>query len=568
MGNWNDGPSADPERRTLLVVDDEESIRLMLEDILGVRYRVLTATDGLDALKVLESGEDHIDLVITDLRMPRMDGHDLATTLLSDYPHLGIFVITAHGTIDTAVEALQGGIHDYITKPLPANFNEIYAKCERFFQMRDLRTEQEKMQRQLLELSYFPRSNPHLVCRASLIADDVMLFPANDRTAGVFGDAAGIAEGEGPFRLSLGSLAELFPVDFVDILKRIVGTDEMVEIDGVRWGERFLQHTYTPFVDNRSDIFIDLTDVTERRLAEASVRQSEKRFRSIFEQSNDAIFLLDPTNEEILDVNPKACRILGYAREELLKLPISAIHPNEVHRMREFWGSVLKDGQGWTEDLTCTTIRGQSLAVEISASAANIAGRSCMIAMVRDQTAKVRTSQVLADEVQANYNYEEIIGDSGALREVLNQVELVASTDTSVLILGESGTGKELICRALHHQSPRSAEPLIKMNCAAIPSGLIESELFGHEKGAFTGAVAQKRGRFELAHEAPFFSTRSAICRWRPSRSSCVYSRTRSSSGWEARAPLESTCGSSPQRTGILRKWFARETFAKISFTA
>ncbi len=505
MVNWSDKPSEESESRTLLVVDDEESIRLMLEDILGVRYRVLTATDGVDALQVLASGEDEVDLVITDLRMPRMDGHDLATTLLSDYPHLGIFLITAHGTIDTAVEALQGGIHDYITKPLPANFSEIYAKCERFFQMRDLRTAQEKMQHQLLELSYFPRSNPHLVCRASLIEDDVMLFPANERTADVFAAAAGIAAGEGPVRLSLGSLPELFPVDFVDILKRIVGTDEVVEIDGVRWEERFLQHTYTPFVDNRSDIFIDLTDVTERRLAEVSVRQSEKRFRSIFEQSNDAIFLLDPSNEEILDVNPKACRILGYSREELLKLPISAIHPNEVHRMREFCGSVLEEGQGWTEDLTCTTIRGQSLAVEISASAANIVGRSCMIAMVRDQTAKVRTSQVLADEVQANYNYEEIIGESGALREVLNQVELVASTDTSVLILGESGTGKELICRALHHQSPRSAEPLIKLNCAAIPSGLIESELFGHEKGAFTGAVAQKRGRFELAHEGTIF---------------------------------------------------------------
>ena len=118
------GPQAAAERRTLLVVDDEESIRLMLEDILGVRYRVLTATDGVDALRVLASGEENIDLVITDLRMPRMDGHELATTLLSDYPDLGIFVITAHGAIDTAVEALQGGIHDYITKPLPANFSE------------------------------------------------------------------------------------------------------------------------------------------------------------------------------------------------------------------------------------------------------------------------------------------------------------------------------------------------------------------------------------------------------------------------------------------------------------
>ena len=112
---------------------------------------------------------------------------------------------------------------------------------------------------------------------------------------------------------------------------------------------------------------------------------------------------------------------------------------------------------------------------------------------------------VLADEVQARYNFEEIIGQSTSLEEALKQVELVAPMDTSVLILGETGTGKEVICRAIHHSSPRNKKPLVKLNVAAIPSGLIESELFGHEKGSFTGAISQKQGRFELAHEGSIF---------------------------------------------------------------
>ena len=96
-------------------------------------------------------------------------------------------------------------------------------------------------------------------------------------------------------------------------------------------------------------------------------------------------------------------------------------------------------------------------------------------------------------------NFAQIIGSSPALRRVLKQVETVASTDSTVLIYGETGTGKELIARALHDLSPRRSKPFVKLNCAAIPTGLLESELFGHEKGAFTGAIAQRVGRFEVA---------------------------------------------------------------------
>jgi formate hydrogenlyase transcriptional activator len=111
----------------------------------------------------------------------------------------------------------------------------------------------------------------------------------------------------------------------------------------------------------------------------------------------------------------------------------------------------------------------------------------------------------LQDEIRTEYNFEEIIGDSVTLRRILEELQTVAPTDSTILILGETGTGKELIARAIHHLSARREKTLVKVNCAAIPTGLLESELFGHEKGAFTGAIAQRIGRFELAHRGTIF---------------------------------------------------------------
>jgi formate hydrogenlyase transcriptional activator len=111
----------------------------------------------------------------------------------------------------------------------------------------------------------------------------------------------------------------------------------------------------------------------------------------------------------------------------------------------------------------------------------------------------------LQDEIRTEHNFEEIIGESPALKRILEQLETVAPTDSTILILGETGTGKELIARAIHNLSARRERTLVKVNCAAIPTGLLESELFGHEKGAFTGALAQRIGRFELAHRGTIF---------------------------------------------------------------
>ncbi|MBS1852242.1 MAG: sigma 54-interacting transcriptional regulator [Acidobacteria bacterium] len=111
----------------------------------------------------------------------------------------------------------------------------------------------------------------------------------------------------------------------------------------------------------------------------------------------------------------------------------------------------------------------------------------------------------LEDEIRTELNFDEIVGQSPALREVLRLVETVANSDSTVLLLGETGTGKELVARAVHEHSRRQARTFVKLNCAAIPTGLLESELFGHEKGAFTGAIAQKIGRLELADQGTLF---------------------------------------------------------------
>jgi PAS domain S-box-containing protein len=137
------------------------------------------------------------------------------------------------------------------------------------------------------------------------------------------------------------------------------------------------------------------------------------------------------------------------------------------------------------------------------AMAVNNAVAFRQISDLRDRLTQEK--QYLEEEINLENRFEDIVGESGGLRQVLKEIETVAPTDATVLIQGETGTGKELLARAIHRLSPRNERTFIKLNCAAIPAGLLESELFGHEKGAFTGAIARKLGRLELANEGTLF---------------------------------------------------------------
>src|SRR6267378_3914477 len=131
---------------------------------------------------------------------------------------------------------------------------------------------------------------------------------------------------------------------------------------------------------------------------------------------------------------------------------------------------------------------------------------ACAFGEIRELKDKLAQEKLyLEDEIRSEMNFAQIVGKSASLRRVLKHVETVAPTDSTVLIYGDTGTGKELIARAIHDLSPRRSKPFVKLNCAAIPTGLLESELFGHEKGAFTGAIAQRIGRFEVANGGTIF---------------------------------------------------------------
>ncbi len=173
------------------------------------------------------------------------------------------------------------------------------------------------------------------------------------------------------------------------------------------------------------------------------------------------------------------------------------------------------------------------------------------------RTNSPKKSSISRTKFAPRCNFEEIVGESAALKALLSQVQTVAPTDSTVLIQGETGTGKELIARAIHNLSARRDRTFVKVNCAAIPTGLLESELFGHEKGAFTGAIAQKNRTLRICRRRHIISsTKSATFRWNSSPNCCASCRSRNSNAWEEPARCTWTCAWSPPRTAISPKWW------------
>ena len=174
------------------------------------------------------------------------------------------------------------------------------------------------------------------------------------------------------------------------------------------------------------------------------------------------------------------------------------------------------EGRLWIpEGLRAIRQDGDRFPVEATVSRTVVSGGTLFTLILRDINQRKQAEEMLEqlrrqnfylkEELQSEVNFEELVGASASMQKVFRSIEMVARTDSNVLLLGETGTGKELIARALHNLSRRKQNVIVKVNCAALPANLVESELFGHEKGAFTGRISQKKGRFELAHQGTIF---------------------------------------------------------------
>jgi formate hydrogenlyase transcriptional activator len=257
----------------------------------------------------------------------------------------------------------------------------------------------------------------------------------------------------------------------------------------------------------------------QRIRAERQLSESEARYRDLFDNAPNAYWLVG-TDGRVLHANRRAAELLGRPLEEM----VGAVTPSfgadtpegkpriwEVRRKHLAGESVSgwelelrhKDGRPAWIKVWMEPSRGADGAIgPARAFGVDITDR---VLAERERARLQEQNLYLQEEIKADHNFEQIIGRSAALREVLDNVGRVAPTDASVLVTGETGTGKELIARAIHSTSRRRDRPLIKVNCAALPAGLVESELFGHEKGAFSGAIARRLGRFELADGGTIF---------------------------------------------------------------
>lgn len=285
-------------------------------------------------------------------------------------------------------------------------------------------------------------------------------------------------------------------------------------------------------VDSEADYYVR-GGLAEWQRVERFFRDIERENQLILSAAGEGIYGVNAEGKTTF-VNPAAERMLGYTAEELVGQDIhsmvhhshadgsqypghdcpiyGAFRDGQIHTVGDevFWR---KDGTPFWVEYTSTPIRDRGAVV-----GAVVVFRDVSLKREADEKLRAALEEVeslrqklelenayLQEEIRAESNHRGIIGTSAAIQSVLRQVELVAPTDATVLVTGESGTGKELIARAIHEASKRSDRPLIRVNCAAIPRELFESEFFGHVKGAFTGALRDRIGRFELADGGTLF---------------------------------------------------------------
>ncbi len=298
-----------------------------------------------------------------------------------------------------------------------------------------------------------------------------------------------------------------------------------------------------PLLDRKKKIqgsIVTLMDVTEMKRTAEAVNVSEARYRRLFEAARDGILILDYETEKVLDVNTIMVEMSGYPHERYLGKKLWDIDVFKgLEATKAAFGELRDKGYFRSEELKLEMKDGRTFPVEFVGSVYNVNNSKVIQCNIRniterkfllealqrskkelEQRVDERTLELqkalfeikamkdrleaeniyFRHEIRLRNKYSKILGQSDCLRHVLYRAEQVAPSDTTVLILGETGTGKDLIADAIHNLSPRKNRPLITVNCAALPANLIESELFGREKGAFTGADARQIGRFEIAN--------------------------------------------------------------------
>ncbi|MFZ7112971.1 MAG: sigma 54-interacting transcriptional regulator [Desulfatiglandales bacterium] len=426
----------------ILVVDDNAENLYFLEALLkGKGHEVRSASNGAEAFEMLRAAES--DLIISDILMPVMDGFQLCRKVKTDEALRRIpFVIYTSEYTSSQDEAFAGQI---------GADRFILKPCEPDVFMEAIQDVMEAARR------------PKVASKAEPLQDEEMLRVHNER-----------------------------------LVKKL--EQKIWELE---------------------------KEVQARSEAEKTLRASERTLKTVFESATDGILLADVKTGRFAMANGGMCRMLGCSAEEIKRLSVSDIHPEKsLDHVQSQFEKQVRGENSLAPDIPVKRRDGSVFFADVNSALLDLEGRPHLLGLFRDITARkhaekelhnaLQTIKELKDqleaeniylrgEIKSKEGYGEIIGTSDPMQYAMHRIRQVARTKTTVLLTGETGTGKGIFAQFLHRESERRDKSFVNVNCASLPANLIESELFGREKGAFTGSSARQIGRFELAHGGTIF---------------------------------------------------------------
>lgn len=471
------------EVRILLVEDNPIDADVLREDLASVhtpRYAVSVVPRLSEATECLE--RDDFDLVLLDLGLP--DSQGLDTFLKLQKVAHGVPIVVMSGLDDEilAVEAVRRGAQDYLVKGM-RDSSLLIRSLNYAVQRQQLVTELE-LSRERLSAQY--KWIPVPTYTWEYTDNDFILIDCNNA-----------AQREAGNRLDLGGKASVIFSTEPEILedfarcfaeKTTFTREKLLQFNFVT-GSRYLEITYVFVPPNF--VMIHVEDQTDRKLAEQALRQSEERFRAIFESAQDAIFIKDQ-DLKYSHVNPAFGKLYGLELSEVIGRRSEELFGDQAGRHITDVDLRVLAGETVEEEHAALINGVERTFHHVSVPLLDVAGTIIGVCGVsRDVTERRKVMPV--PRVAADKYHSE------AMRAAVREARKAAATDSIVLLLGESGSGKDYLARWIHEHSRRAGGPYFSVNCAAVAKELAESELFGHESGAFTGARGRKRGLLELA---------------------------------------------------------------------
>ena len=472
------------------------------------------------------------DLILSDYNLPQFTGFEALEIAKKLSPIIPFIIVTGALSEEIAADSIRRGAWDYVLK---TNLARLTPAINNAFKLKTEKDKNKAARKAIRESQAFNESllqtSPDIIYIYNIIEQKNVY--SNNGIMTVLGYSVKEIQNSGDNLIS----KLMHPDDFV-----IYCNNTIPKYQTTKDGE-FIEHEYRmknkkgnwvwlytkesifKRLDNGkpSQIFGITTDITERKKIEQELIKSEKLNRALTQTAADAIITTD-FDGNVTSWNNAAKKLFGYNYSDIINNNVDIIIPSRYkERHREGINRLKTDTtrklKNKSHEFYGLRNDGTEFPIEISFSKWEVNNKNFITSIIRDiserkkaeldlQKSYLEIEQLkkqleeenifLKEEISLSFNYEDMVYSSEEISDVLTLVEQVSSTNATVLILGETGTGKELIAKAIHNTSNRKSHPLIRVNCAAIPSELLESELFGHKKGSFTGATKDRIGKFQL----------------------------------------------------------------------